>query len=89
MRRKRPYTDVEISRKSCYRCQKPAQTQWKICSDGAWRPLCLICDVALNELILTWMGDLKKNAKIRIYKKRMWEILGENYDGVIKNPQKD
>lgn len=56
-RRPEPYTKAGIMRLHCIRCGGPAVHQWQICSDGNnWRPLCLPCDIALNELVLAWFG---------------------------------
>lgn len=54
--RRRPYTAMGIGRVPCSRCQEPASQQWNVCSDdGLFRPICIACDVALNELVLRWM----------------------------------
>lgn len=51
--RKKPYTQIGISRLKCLRCGKPAYTQWQICSDDRnYRPACIECDIELNELVL-------------------------------------
>lgn len=56
-RRKKPYTERAIKRLKCIRCGSLAKYQWQICSDGNnYRPLCVECDIALNRLVLTWMG---------------------------------
>lgn len=70
MTRKHPYTQIGVRRLKCARCGAKAEHQWKACADGCWRPLCLGCDVALNELVLRWMGDPKWKAKIKKYKAR-------------------
>lgn len=57
VKRPEPYTALGIRRLRCIRCGAPAMFQWQICSDGnQHRPLCLDCDVALNRLVLDWMG---------------------------------
>ena len=34
-----------------------AEFQWSICADGNnYRPICMVCDVALNRLVLEWMA---------------------------------
>lgn len=54
----RPYTEIGIRRVACIRCAAPARFQWGACADGnRWRPLCTACDVALNLLVLEWMGN--------------------------------
>jgi len=35
-----------------------------------YRPLCLACDVALNELVLQWMGFPDWQEKIARYKEQ-------------------
>lgn len=54
--RKKPYTDIGIRRKECVRCGEPASQQWRVCSDSLWRPVCLVCDTALNMLVLKFMN---------------------------------
>ena len=54
--RKTPYTEIGIRRLKCFRCENKAQFQWQICSDGnQFRPICLPCDVELNEMVLNFM----------------------------------
>lgn len=68
--RRRPYTDAGVGRLPCFRCGRPALHQWSACSDGnLWRPLCLECDIALNRLVLEWMGfdAAEVEAKITAY----------------------
>jgi hypothetical protein len=55
--RKKPYTEVGIKRLPCARCGEPATQQWRACADGLWRPICTKCDVVLNVIVLTFMGD--------------------------------
>lgn len=70
--RKNPYTESGVRRLPCSRCGQPAMFQWNACADGnLWRPLCLDCDVAINELVLQWMGIPDADAKIEAYKKRV------------------
>jgi 5-methylcytosine-specific restriction endonuclease McrA len=43
--------------KKCIRCGQKAGFQWQICSDGNnYRPLCIDCDIELNETVLLFMG---------------------------------
>ena len=68
--RREPYTTAGIRRLPCFRCGQPAEHQWSACSDGnLWRPVCLACDVALNRLVLEWMGfsPAEVEAKIAAY----------------------
>lgn len=69
--RRQPYTVRGIRRLPCFRCGAPAEHQWQICSDNnLYRPLCLACDIALNELVLRWMGFPDWEAKIERYKRQ-------------------
>ena len=55
--RRTPYTERGIRRIPCARCGAPSSTQWQVCADGnQYRGLCIDCDVALNALVLGWMG---------------------------------
>ena len=66
--RREPYTNAGIRRLPCVRCGARALFQWSACSDGnLWRPLCLDCDVALNRMVLAWMGDPDAEAKADRY----------------------
>lgn len=66
--RKKPYTSIGISRIPCFKCGKTAFHQWQICSDNnIYRPLCLECDIELNEFVLKWMGFEDADEKILKY----------------------
>ena len=68
--RKKPYTTTGIRRKKCFRCKNRAIHQWQICSDqNQYRPICLDCDIALNELVLKWMGFDDWERKLESYVK--------------------
>jgi hypothetical protein len=68
MPRKIPYTERGIKKQKCHRCGKPASQQWQLCSDGnIWRPICQVCDVLINELVLRYMGDKDWHNKIIAY----------------------
>jgi len=55
--RKKPYTEIGISRMKCFRCGAKASQQWQICSDGnQYRPICVDCDIMLNEMVIKFMG---------------------------------
>jgi len=61
--RKKPYTEIGISRVPCLRCKKPSTQQWQICADNnQYRGICTECDIKLNEMTLKFMGfkDWKK-----------------------------
>ena len=66
--RRAPYTSKGIARLPCYRCGKQAEYQWQVCADKRlFRPLCGHCDVALNKMVLQFMGDPDAEAKIDQY----------------------
>lgn len=70
--RKKPYTAIGVRRLRCIRCSAPAVFQWTICSDGNnYRPLCMSCDVALNKLVLEWMGHPRVEALMTDYSARV------------------
>lgn len=73
--RRKPYTQIGIRRLYCYRgCGRKAEYQWNVCADGnIWRPLCVECDIELNELVLRWMNDSDLDDKINKYRERVWE----------------
>lgn len=71
MPRTKPYTVRGIRRLKCYRCGAQAEYQWQICSDGnVYRPVCPACDIALNELVLQFMGFPDWRDKIEAYKEK-------------------
>lgn len=66
--RKKPYTTIGISRLPCFRCGDQAVHQWNICSDdNLYRPICLACDIELNEFVLKFMGFSNIDDKIKKY----------------------
>jgi hypothetical protein len=68
--RKTPYTEIGIRRVKCFRCNAPARFQWTICSLGSrFAPVCEQCDVALNELVLRFMGVIDFKDIIKQYAK--------------------
>ena len=70
--RKTPYTLKGIKRIKCFRCGKPASQQWQICSDdNIYRGICTECDVALNEVVLKFMGFGDWEEKMKAYRERM------------------
>ena len=69
--RRKPYTQAGIERLPCVRCGAPAHASWQACADNRLhRPICLRCDIALNELVLQWMGDPDWRAKMKVYKEK-------------------
>lgn len=72
MPRKTPYTRIGVKRLKCFRCGNKAEHQWQICSDNnTYRPICVECDIALNELVLKWFGFKDWETKIVAYKHNM------------------
>jgi len=70
--RRHPYTTAGIARVGCVRCGAPASVQWRICADdNHYRPLCLDCDIALNSLVLMWMGHPRAATLLKRYVERM------------------
>jgi hypothetical protein len=70
--RKQPYTAIGIKRCECIRCGKPAHAAWQICADGRlYRPLCVECDIALNEMVLKWAGFSDWEEKIKAYRETL------------------
>lgn len=70
--RTKPYTSLGIRRLKCIRCGKRAETQWQICSDGnQYRPLCIDCDIALNEVVLRFMGFPNADELMEAYRQKM------------------
>jgi len=68
--RTKPYTEIGIKRMKCFRCGCKASFQWQICSDDRqYRPICLKCDIELNEMVLKWMGFKDWKVKIEEYKR--------------------
>ncbi len=72
MPRRKPYTQIGIRRHACIRCGEPAACQWQICSDGnQYRAICGECDIALNALVLRWIGFADAEAKLAAYRARL------------------
>lgn len=72
-KRPKPYTAVGVRRLRCCRCDAPAVHQWQVCSDGNnWRPLCLECDIQLNEMVLAWFGHPDAQALASKYREEQW-----------------
>lgn len=70
--RRRPYTATGIRRVPCIRCGDPSEHQWSACAvNNQWMPLCIHCDVKLNEVALTFvMGISKARPWIEAYRAR-------------------
>lgn len=70
--RKKPYTEIGISRLPCFRCGEKARFQWQVCADNRlYRPICEDCDIELNKMVLRWMGDPDAESKIEAYERNM------------------
>ncbi len=66
--RKKPYTQIGIRRLKCFRCGNRAECSWQACADDRLhRPLCPECDIALNEMVLKWMGFSDWREKMEKY----------------------
>ena len=52
-------------------CGEPAKHQWYVCADGVQRTICTKCDIALNGLVLDFMGDPEIIEKMKKYKEKM------------------
>lgn len=70
--RAKPYTEIGISRVPCKRCGEPSLHQWQICATGnQWCGVCLECDIALNKMVIKFMGLPKKLGFIYAAQKRV------------------
>lgn len=71
-KRRQPYTEIGIRRVPCFRCGAPSRFQWHICADGNRpRGVCLGCDMALNNLVLKFMGDPERVEKMAAYARKV------------------
>lgn len=69
--RRTPYSEIGIARLPCFRCGRQGAHQWSVCADdNLYRVLCVACDVELNELALTWVGDPDAKQKAADYRRR-------------------
>lgn len=67
-KRKKPYTEIGVRRLPCSKCGEPGFSQWSICADQSnYRVLCLKCDIALNKLVLNWIGHPSADILINHY----------------------
>lgn len=67
--RRKPYTQIGISRVPCVRCNKPSVHQWQVCAnDNRYLGLCLDCDIALNKLALQFARIPNWSALLKAYK---------------------
>ena len=82
--RRKPYTEIGIKRLKCFRCKKNAHTQWQICADrNQWRPICVMCDIDLNRLVLEFMRDPDVERKMAIYESDMLQPILQKAMGIV------
>lgn len=71
--RRKPYTQTGIRRLPCVKCGKPSEHTWQACADNnLYRPICLVCDVELNYMVLRWMGDPDAESKVNKYEDKVF-----------------
>lgn len=70
---KRTISVATARRRPCYRCGKrPGYATWNICADGNRnRVICGACDIALNRLVLRWLGRPGWQAQLSDYADRV------------------
>lgn len=59
---------------TCSKCKRRGRDfyTWDVCADGnRARALCPACDVALNRLVLRWVGDKRWKEKVTAYANRV------------------
>lgn len=67
--RKKPYTEIGISRIPCKRCGKPSTQQWQVCAlDNMFMGICTKCDIALNEIVLIFFNIKNRQRIIKKYR---------------------
>jgi len=55
--RRKPYTEIGITRVPCEKCGKPSTHQWQICATGnKWCGVCVECDIELNDMVLRFFA---------------------------------
>ena len=55
--RRKPYTEIGITRVPCTRCSNPSEHQWQVCANGnRYVGVCKRCDLELNRMVLEFMG---------------------------------
>jgi hypothetical protein len=68
--RRTPYTAIGIKRVKCAMrgCRRHGYATWQVCADGRiFRALCWVHDIALNRLVLEWVGDRHVERKLARY----------------------
>lgn len=81
--RTKPYTERGLRRLNCFRCGNNAHAQWQICADGnQYRPICVMCDIDLNRLVLEFMRDPEVEMKMAIYESDMLQPILKKAMGI-------
>lgn len=68
--RRTPYTAIGIRRVTCAMrgCRRKGYATWQVCADQrVFRALCWVHDIALNRLVLEWVGDRHAHRKMARY----------------------
>jgi hypothetical protein len=70
--RPKPYTKAGLRRMPCAHCAKPAARQWSLrpCAIGrmGWYPLCINCDLALNEIVMDFLNVPDRVERLAAYR---------------------
>lgn len=77
------YSADGIKRLLCARagCSRQAHASWGACADdNMQRPLCPECDVLLNAMALSFMGDPDRATKLVAYVGRVEEEIGRRLE---------
>lgn len=69
--RRKPYTEAGLLRVPCSACDAlPSSSQWEACAVGLNRPLCDLCDVALNLIAMRAMNEPDALCRAQDYAKK-------------------
>lgn len=71
--RTKPYTEIGIRRVKCgmQGCNRKSYASWQICADGnQHRGLCHVHDIALNRMVLRWIGVPDAAVKLQRYERK-------------------
>lgn len=69
--RSQAYTTDEIEKMSCCACAAKAVHQWSCCANGnRYLPICIDCDVLLNEMALMVMRVPNRARLIATYRRK-------------------
>lgn len=71
--RRTPYTERGVHRVPCAKCNGRAELQWSTAcaTDNQFVALCVDCDVALNRMVLEWLGLPDVDGVMAAYESRM------------------